>query len=159
LFQLDVLFEAVTRPYYRIRVNSEMKADLRMWLEFLETYSGITFMSEQHWVSNQTLELFTDSAGGQRKCFGIYFQGQWGHGRWPQDWIYKDFLSDITFLEMFPVVVVIEIWSDKLQNKKVLFRVDNEAVVYILNKNTSKSPLVMPLVRKVVLVTMGKLFW
>jgi len=113
----------VTRPYYRIRVNSEMKADVRMWLEFLENYNGITFMSEQHWVSNQTLELFTDSAGGQRKGFGIYFQGQWAHGRWPQDGIDKVFLSDITFLEMFPVVVTIKIWSYMI--KKNVFRVDH----------------------------------
>jgi len=85
-----------------------------MWIEFLENYNDIIFLSERYWVSNQTLELFTYSAGGQRRGFGIYFQGQWAHDRWPQDCIDRVFLSDITFLEMFSVVVAIEILSDIL---------------------------------------------
>jgi hypothetical protein len=60
----------------------------------------------------------------------------------------------ITFLEMFPIVVAINIWGASLKNKKILFHNDNQAVVAILNKKTSKSERVMALVRNFVLFTL-----
>jgi hypothetical protein len=38
------------------------------------------------WTSNETTSLFTDSAGGRDKGFGIYFQGKWARGCWPKEW-------------------------------------------------------------------------
>ena len=63
-------------------------------------------------------------------------------------------LSDITFLELFPVVVALQLWGQKLKNKKLLFNIDNQAVVTIINKKSSKSTRVMSLVRKLVFVTL-----
>jgi uncharacterized membrane protein len=53
-----------------------------------------------------------------------------------KDWIDNQLLADITFLEMFPIVVAINIWGASLKNKKILFHNDNQAVVAILNKKT-----------------------
>ena len=58
------------------------------------------------------------------------------------------------FLELFPVVVAIQLWRDQLKNKKVLFHIDNQSVVTILNKKSSKSCRVMSLVRKLVSVSL-----
>jgi hypothetical protein len=44
-----------------------------------------------------TICLFTDSAGGRDKGFGIYFQGKWAQGRWPKEWADNGILADITF--------------------------------------------------------------
>jgi hypothetical protein len=60
-------------------------------------------------------------------------------------------LSDITFLELFTIVVAIQLWGHRLNNHKVLFRCDNQAVVTILNTVTSRSPRVVALVRPLVL--------
>jgi hypothetical protein len=60
----------------------------------------------------------------------------------------RGILQDITFLELFPVVVAIYLWGHQLENKKLMFNIDNKAVVTILNKKSSKSPMVMNLVRK-----------
>jgi hypothetical protein len=38
------------------------------------------------WASNETLELFTDSAGGQNRGFDIYFQGIWAQKCWSKEW-------------------------------------------------------------------------
>ena len=46
-----------------------------------------------------------------------------------------------------------QLWGCSLSNKKVLFHIDNQAVVAILNKKSSKSKNVMTLIRKLVLVT------
>jgi hypothetical protein len=51
--------------------------------------------------------LFTDSAGGQNRGFGIYFQGKWAQKCWPKLWEDMDILKDISFLELFPVVVAL----------------------------------------------------
>jgi hypothetical protein len=67
----------------------------------------------------------------------------------------RGILQDITFLELFPVVVAIY----QLENKKLMFNIDNKAVVTILNKKSSKSPRVMNLVRKLVLITLKYNIW
>ena len=54
------------------------------------------------WTTNDTIQLFTDSAGGQNKGFGIYFQGRWAQKCWPEEWAENGILTDITFLELFP---------------------------------------------------------
>jgi hypothetical protein len=59
-----------------------MREDLKVWLSFLSDYNGITVMLDNVWTSNETICLFTDSAGGRDKGFGIYFQGKWAQGCW-----------------------------------------------------------------------------
>jgi hypothetical protein len=36
----------------------------------LSEYNGVTVITDNAWASNETLELFTDSAGGQNRGFG-----------------------------------------------------------------------------------------
>jgi hypothetical protein len=132
-----------------------MKEDLSVWLKCLENYNGNSLiMIDQYWTSNEAIELFTDSAGGSDRGFGIYFNGKWAQTCWPSDWLKNGILQEITFLELFPVVVDIHLWGHQLENKKLMFNIDNKAVVTILNKKSSKSPRVMNLVRKLVLITL-----
>ena len=95
-------------------------------------------MLDHFWTSNEALEFYSDRAGGtgSQKGFSIYFQGKWAQGSWPLDWAKNDILQDIMFLELFPVVVAIQLWGDQLKNKKVLFHIDNQSVVTILNKKS-----------------------
>ena len=44
----------------------------------------------------------------------------------------------MTYLELFPVVVALHVWGPLLANKKILFHIDNQAVMYIANKQISK---------------------
>jgi hypothetical protein len=64
-------------------------------------------MLDTLWSSNDSIELFTDSAGGRNKGFGIYFQEKWAQSCWPKQWVENGTLKDIKFLELFPVVVFI----------------------------------------------------
>ena len=131
-----------------------MREDIKVWQSFLSQYNGITVMLDTLWSSNDSIELFTDSAGGRNKGFDIYFQGKWAQSYWPKHWIENRTLRDMTFLELFPVVVSIFIWGSNLRNKKLVFRVDSESVVIIINKKSSKSIRVMSLVRVLVLSTL-----
>ena len=81
------------------------------------------------------------------KEFSIYFHGKWAQGCWPKEWADNGILADITFLELFPVVISVHIWGIHLKNKRNIFNVDNQAVVAIINKKSSKSNRVMTLVK------------
>ena len=63
-------------------------------------------------------------------------------------------MRDITFLELVPIVLALFVWGSALSNAKILFRIDNLALVNIVNKRTSKSKRVMSLIRPIVLYTM-----
>lgn len=144
----------VDKPHHKIRVSHAMREDIKVWISFLSKYNGVTVMLDSLWSSNDNIELFTDSAGGRNKGFGIYFQGKWAQSCWPKDWVENGTLKDITFLELFPVVVSIYIWGSFLKNKKIIFNIDNQSVVVIINKKSSKSVRVMSLVRILVLTTL-----
>ena len=144
----------IRKPHHRIRVSKSMREDIKVWLTFLSEYNGVTVITDNAWASNETLELFTDSAGGQNRGFGIYFQGKWAQKCWPKLWEEMGILKDITFLELFPVVVALCIWGEQLKNKKIIFNIDNQSVVHIINKKSSKSVRVMSLVRHLVLSTL-----
>ena len=91
----------VKTVWHRVRITKAMKKDLSVWLEFLENYNGISLMIDQYWTSNEAIELFTDSAGGSDRGFGIYFNGKWAQRCWPSDWVKKGILQDITFFRAF----------------------------------------------------------
>ncbi|CAG2234123.1 unnamed protein product [Mytilus edulis] len=56
--------------------------------------------------------------------------------------------------KIWRVVVAIQLWGRFLENKKLLFNIDNQSVVTILNKKSSKSARVMILVRKLVFISL-----
>lgn len=142
----------LSKPFHHLRVSSQMKLDLNMWLSFFENHNGISVFHDRYWVSNDDVQLFTDSAGGKGLGFGIFYQGHWCQARWPEAWHVSGITKDITALEIFPILVSIAIWGEEFRNKKIRFSCDNEAVVHILNTATSKSDRVMCIVRKLTLV-------
>ena len=91
-----------------------MREDIKVWLTFLSEYNGVTVITNNAWASNETLELFTDSAG-------IYFQGKWAQKCWPKEWEEMGILKDITFLQLFPVVVALCIWGEQLKKQENYF--------------------------------------
>ena len=61
---------------------------------------------------------------------------------------------NITILEFFPIVLASEIWGPLMRNKCIVFFSDNQAVVEIINKQTSKDRSIMVLLRHFVLCTL-----
>ena len=140
----------VKRPKHKIRVTSGMRLDLVTWLEFLNHYNGITLFPERLWVSSDTLQFFTDSAGGRSGGFGIFFHNTCAFGKWPKHWLDSGRLRDMTYLELFPVVVAILVWGQSLANLRILFYIDNQAMVHVVNEQTSNLSEVRIFVREMV---------
>jgi hypothetical protein len=94
----------VKKSWRKVRISVGMKKDLQVWLNFIDSYNGVSVMLDHFCTSNGALEFYSDSASGtgSQKDFGIYFQGKWAQGSWPLDWAKNDIFRDITFLELFP---------------------------------------------------------
>jgi len=74
-------------------------------------------------------------------------ESQWFNG----NWLPHQMDLSIAYKELFPVVIAAHIWCTRWCRKRVLFRVDNEAVVYLLNSRTSRDPNIMHLLRSLLL--------
>lgn len=146
--KLERATTGVVHPHHTVRLSREIKEDLRIWLEFLKDFN-----SELLWPlapeSNGQLQLFTDAAGSTG--FGAFFQGAWCAGAWPAGWVVRGFTSNLLLLELFPIVVAVELWSPSLANRSVVFWCDNLGVVQAINNQRSSSPPALRLLRYLVL--------
>ncbi|KAK6185508.1 hypothetical protein SNE40_007726 [Patella caerulea] len=142
----------IREKHHYIRITKSLREDMLTWLHFLENFNGETFFPESEWLSSDTLNLFTDSSGNGLLGCGAYFAGQWVYFGWPKAWENKSILADITFLELVPIVIALELWGFRFSNKRLLLHVDNMALVRILNTCTSKSKRVMSLIRPLLMV-------
>ena len=96
-------------------------------------------------MTGDYLQLFTESSGGIG--YGAICGPEWFFGRWPSTW----HTLNITVLELYPIMAAVETWGVFWANSSVCFFTDNEALVTIINKQTSREPSVMVLMRKLVL--------
>ena len=56
--------------------------------------------------------------------------------------------------EISPILVAIEIWASNLANQCIQFHCDNIAVFHVINKNTSKDPILMKLMRRLMVTVL-----
>ena len=130
----------VKRPSYYIRITQEIQKDLALWKSFFQSHNGKSMFLEEAWFSSSHLKFYTDAA--QSLGFGIVFDRKWAYGKWPSDWTHKN----IAFLELFPIVLAMQMWGESLANKRILFFTDNDSVVQVINRQTSKNKELLQLV-------------
>lgn len=154
--RLSLATRGVSRPGHFIRLTRSLKADLAVWRDFLYQYNGRTCFQQEE-TSNVDLELFTDAAGSLG--FGAILEKDWCAEAWPLSWREAGFCRNLTLLELFPIVVAVEIWGDRLSNKKVCFWSDNMGVVQCISRLTSSSFPVLALLRHLVLRCLQRNIW
>ena len=150
LRRLINLTKGVTRPTYFIRLTLEVKKDLRIWQQFLTSFNCQSMFLEEVWTSSGALSFYTDAA--QSCGFGTIFGTHWTYGKWPDKWKQQD----ISELELYPIVLGVHLWAARLKNKRVLIYSDNESVVHVINKQTSKHKGLLALVRQLVLICLSQ---
>ncbi|RLJ22739.1 hypothetical protein DJ031_00310 [bacterium endosymbiont of Escarpia laminata] len=133
------------KPHYHIRLNRQTKLDLGVWLEFLQHFNGKAFFLDEKFLTGDYLRLYTDAAGGVG--YGALYGAEWFCGLWPVEW--RSF--NVTVLELYPIVAAVHVWGNVWENKSVCFFTDNEALVPVINNQTSREPHIMALVRPLVL--------
>jgi hypothetical protein len=148
LRRLIDLTKGVSLPHHRIRITEACRRDLQVWLHFLRDFNGRTFFLDEPWQVSPPLKLYTDAAGS--KGYGALFGRRWFYGEWPANW--KSL--NIAFLELFPITISLRVWGCQMSNQCVSLFTDNAALVDIINRQTSKHPMIMILVRDLVLTSL-----
>ncbi|WAQ98929.1 hypothetical protein MAR_023302 [Mya arenaria] len=134
-----------TKPNHHIRLTSETRADIALWHTFLNDYNGCTLLTGDRFTTSTTLKLFTDAAGS--KGFACTHGSSWTFGIFPQ----KVKEHHINILELYPIALAVNMFGHLWQNTNICFICDNMAVVYCLNKQSSKDKTMMKLIRNIVL--------
>lgn len=146
--KLERATSGVACSRHTIRLSAEIKGDLRVWVSFLAEFNR-----ELLWpipsASNSQLQLFTDAAGSTG--FGAFFQGEWCVAQWPPEWRGKGFTRNLLLLELFPIIVAVELWGAVLANRAIVFWCDNLGVVQAINNQGCASPQALRLLRRLVL--------
>jgi hypothetical protein len=146
LRRLIDLTRRISQPHFFIRLNRNVKGDLRIWQTFLSSFNGRSLFLDDTWSNNHKLNLYTDASGAIG--FGALFGREWCHGKWPENWL----KYSIAVLEFYPIVLSLCLWGHRMRNQCVLFFTDNESLVSVINKQTSKDSDLMTFVRTMVLV-------
>lgn len=135
----------VFEPFHHIRITLEAKDDLRVWLQFLQEYNGRTIFIEEKFLSNHTLQLYTDASS--TIGYGAVFKNSWLYGVFPKS--FRKF--NISVLEFYPILLAVYTWGHLWANHSIIFFTDNEALVSVINKQTSKEETLLKMVRCLVL--------
>ncbi|XP_077783928.1 uncharacterized protein LOC144327573 [Podarcis muralis] len=146
--RLARLTAGLKAPHHRVRLSKEVKIDLSIWLEFLADFNGVSLWQDTLNLHND-FQVQSDAAGSLG--FGLYWKGRWCAERWPAEWAGGEITRDLTFLEFFPIAVAVHLWVEEFRDCRVCFWTDNQAVVSVLAKLSSRSPRVSALLRVFVL--------
>lgn len=125
------------------RLTPDFHRDIEWWAEFLDTFNGMCDFTTDRPIT----DLSTDASS---TGLGAFFRG---------DWLYINLFADypklshlhINFKEALCIVFAAFRWGHTWQNHTVKVFCDNMAAVAIINKGTTKSPIMMFYLRQ--------LFW
>lgn len=154
--RLYISISGLKSPFSHIRLFHDMKEDLIVWLQFLYHFNGRAMWQEE-FILDKNFLLFTDAAGSVG--FAAIWRNHWCAGHWNPTWQVKGYLKNIVLLELFPIIVAIEIWGSFFRNKRILIRTDNKGVMYAINCLTSKSPPVIILLRHMIFKCLSLNIW
>ena len=144
LRRLINLIYTVDKPYFFIRLSTQVRQDLVTWLKFLRYYNGVTFFRSLDILESPAINFTSDAS---HKGFGACYGSRWIQAPYPESW--QKF--HITVLELYPIYVLINMFGHLIRNSNILFHCDNSAVTSIINSQTSKDPIVMSIIRPLIL--------
>lgn len=102
----------VRSQHFYISLNKESRADLQTWSYFIKSFDGKSVFLESHWSSSKHLNLSTDAPGS--RGFVAVLGSSWFACEWPES--LENY--QICIKELFPIVLALEIWFMRFQNKK-----------------------------------------
>ena len=143
LHRLYALQNVGSRPTHFIRLNQAARADITWWFLFVERWNGLSIA----WDLKQCSPEFTvfSDASGLWGC-GAYSASHWFQLEWPP----QVAELPITTKELFPVVIAAAVFGKLWSGHLVKFKMDNLAVVQVIQATYCKDPHLMHLIRLLV---------
>ena len=138
------------KPHHHIRINSEMREDLNMWLTFLYHPSIFCrpFLDFSKWLVADEIDMFSDAS--RRIGMGAYCGEEWMQQNWSEVFLNKCKPS-IDYLELYAVTAAVITWIHKFKNRRVILFCDNQSVVDMINITSTSCKNCMVLIRIIVL--------
>ena len=123
------------KQHYHVNVDAELRTDCQVWIQFLQDERCVCrpFINFHSVLVADELNFFTDAAGAQRLGLGCVFGLEWTFPKWKPR-LMEVWDPSIAFLELFALTIAIDLWIEKLQNRRVVVFCDNLSVVNMLNK-------------------------
>ena len=138
----------IRKPFHYVTVNTEAKSDLHMWQDFLQNHNGKSIFLPAVEGNSNDLNLFTDASS---KACGAVYKSSWFMIPFPLSWQNKN----IAFLELYPILVALLVFGQDMNNSRVCFHTENQAISHVINKQSSKDKEIMKLIRPLVLCCMN----
>ncbi|XP_066463235.1 uncharacterized protein [Eleutherodactylus coqui] len=145
---LSLATRGAREHHHFIRVTKGMRLDLHIWKVFLSSFNGQVICLDKE-RQNEEIGLVSDAAGSYG--FGVIFGNRWCCAAWPGTWVMRQWIKNTALLEIFPLMVAMEIWGPMLANSNICFWSDNQTVVQAINKQSSSSTLVLAALRHLIL--------
>ena len=146
----------VMHPGHHRQLNRETHDDLMMFHSFFDEMSPehhrlVPFMIKCG-VSAASIRFYVDSAGASNLGFSCCYGNRWAQGVWSDTDLFSDnFNPNITILELYEIVVAVEIWSPLIKGSELILKSDNAATCYWINKKGVQIPMAMQLLRHLTL--------
>ena len=142
LRRLFDLSATVKKPNHHVSLNAGARSDLAWWSVFLEQWNGVSLLAVLG--EQEPSVILTSDASGSWGC-GAYWGSQWFQLPWHGT--VGTAGANIATKELIPIVIAAALWGKAWAGLVVLCRCDNEAVVAVLNKRTSRDHDLMHLLR------------
>ncbi len=149
LHRIANLMVGIKSNSHFVRINKECRKDLQAWKYFLEHFNSTPILPPIKWTVDVKWKLFSDASG---RGFASVFGHKWFVGSFPKMWLEKS----IAIKELTPIYLSFMMWIDYFKNEKICFLVDNLSVVHMLRSKTSKDPILMGMIPKMVTLSMIK---
>ncbi|MCP3932293.1 MAG: hypothetical protein GY705_24740 [Bacteroidetes bacterium] len=147
LRRLSNLMKGIKSQNHFVRLTKESRKDLAAWKYFLDKFNSTPILPPINWTVDIKWKLFSDACG---KGFASVFGHKWFLGSFPSHWLGKS----IAIKELTPIFLSFILWIKYFENSKICFLVDNQSVMYVLRAKTSKDPILMGMIRKMVALSM-----
>ena len=126
------------KPHHHLRINGEMRDDLRMWLRFLNDPSAYCrgFMDFDKTWNAEEIKMFSDASKNPKLGFGSICDRLWTFSQWDSDFI-TEHNPSIEYLELFGVLVSVINWLHHFKNQRIILFCNNQSMVSMINSTTS----------------------
>ena len=140
-------------PKSLVQLDQIVHQDLLLWSSFLCQFKVWLPILDHQQCKKASMSVFTDASANPKLGWGIYIpsHGYWSYGRWDQQF-FKQYQPSIDFLEMYAILIFLDIKAKNLQNYHLHFFCDNQPTVDALTNKSSASVQLMTVIRIITLI-------
>ncbi len=133
--------------HHHVNVTSDMKKDIKMWLELLERTKVATPFLDIVEAPCEDIGFFSDVS---EVGWGVYMAGHWAQGRWNHQ-LSEEFHLSMVWKELYALTIGVLLWAPYFAGHRVLLHTDNIPIKCMVNDQTTPVHTCMGMIRMLVL--------